>query len=236
MRRKLNLEEVSDGRLYRSQDLVKAGCGDCHGCWQCCTGMGNSILLDPLDVFRLEQGLGQSFPELLSSALDLNVVDGIVLPNLRMAGSQERCVFLNSEGRCRIHAFRPGFCRLFPLGRIYEGDGFRYFLQVHECPRQPKTKVKISKWLDTPNLKTYEDFVLSWHQFLKKAEALLEQPSRPETAENRSDTGTSLPDTTRQLSLYILQTFYLAPYDLSGDFYAQYAARQAAGEAFLAQV
>lgn len=212
MRREMDWEAVSDGKLYSSRDLVKAGCGDCLGCWQCCTGMGNSVILDPWDLFQMERGTGQSFEELLTSALELHVVDGVVLPNLRMAGPEERCGFLSAEGRCRIHPYRPGFCRMFPLGRIYQKESFRYFLQVQECPRQPKTKVRISKWLDIPDLKAYENFVLAWHRLLKEAEGLLGQISDPET--------------TKRLSLFILQTFYLAPYDTAADFYEQFVRRQ----------
>ena len=160
MLREIDLAEVSDGKLYTSRDMVKAGCDDCRGCCDCCKEMGKSVVLDPYDVFRLEAGLGQSFQELLTYALELNVVDGIILPNLKMAGEAERCSFLDPEGRCSIHPHRPGFCRMFPLGRIYEEEGFHYFLQVHECPKQPKTKVKVSKWLDTPELKKYEAYVL----------------------------------------------------------------------------
>lgn len=42
----------------------------------------------------------------------------------------------------------PGICRLFPLGRIYEENGFKYFIQVHECKKQERGKVKIKKWLE----------------------------------------------------------------------------------------
>ena len=48
-----------------------------------------------------------------------------------MNNEKEACYFLNEEGRCSIHSFRPGICRLFPLGRFYEEEGFRYFLQIH---------------------------------------------------------------------------------------------------------
>ena len=49
MKRQVTMEEISDGKLYTSNDLVKADCGDCEGCHACCTGMGSSIVLDPLD-------------------------------------------------------------------------------------------------------------------------------------------------------------------------------------------
>ena len=133
MKRQVSMDEISDGKLYTLNDMVKAGCNDCKGCSACCQGMGSSIVLDPLDVYRLCQNLGLSFEQLLAGKLELQVVDGIVLPNLKMSGDKEQCAFLNEEGRCSIHAFRPGICRLFPLGRYYENGTIQYFLQVHEC-------------------------------------------------------------------------------------------------------
>ena len=47
MIREVDLQEISDGKLYTANDLVKAGCNDCAGCSACCRGMGNSIVLDP---------------------------------------------------------------------------------------------------------------------------------------------------------------------------------------------
>ena len=38
MKRQVTMEEISDGKLYTSNDLVKADCGDCEGCHACCTG------------------------------------------------------------------------------------------------------------------------------------------------------------------------------------------------------
>lgn len=155
MKRNVSLEEISDGKLYTLNDMVKADCHDCRGCSACCRGMGSSIILDPLDVCRLSVNLGKSFDELLEKELELGMVDGAILPNLRMTGPEEACVFLDGRGRCSIHSFRPGICRLFPLGRYYQEREFRYFLQVHECPKPDRTKVKVKKWIDTPNLKQY---------------------------------------------------------------------------------
>ena len=56
---------------------------------------------------------------------------------------------MNDAGRCSIHPYRPGICRLFPLGRYYEEDGFRHILQIHECEKTNRSKVKIRKWMDT---------------------------------------------------------------------------------------
>ena len=211
MKRNIDLKEISDGRLYGSNDLVKADCGDCRGCFACCCGMGNSIILDPLDVHRLTTGLNQSFEALLASYLELNVVDGIILPNLKMQGSRECCAFLNEAGRCTIHAIRPGICRLFPLGRYYENGSFRYFLQTHECKKANRTKVKVKKWIDTLELGKYETFVNRWHYYLKDMETLIEK--QPEKA--------------KEIDLQILQRFYLTPY--GDDFYTEFEQRMQTG-------
>ena len=89
MIRNLDMSQVSDGKLYVPEDMVKAGCGNCEGRSQCCRGMGNSIVLDPYDAFRLEKGLGKSFQCLIGKFVELNAVDGLVLPNLKLSGEDE---------------------------------------------------------------------------------------------------------------------------------------------------
>ena len=84
MKREIDMKEISDGKLYGPNDLVKADCGDCHGCFDCCRGMGQSILLDPLDIYRLTGNLKVTFEELLADKIELNVVDGLILPNLKI--------------------------------------------------------------------------------------------------------------------------------------------------------
>ena len=53
MKRQVTMEEISDRKLYTSNDLVKADCGDCEGCHACCTGMGSSIVLEQERLLRL---------------------------------------------------------------------------------------------------------------------------------------------------------------------------------------
>ncbi len=208
MRRQVNIEEISDGRLYTVNDMVKADCQDCKGCSACCSGMGTSIVLDPLDVYRLTKELGKSFQELLKDSLELNTVDGLILPNLKMTGAKEACIFLNEEGRCTIHKSRPGICRLFPLGRIYEDGTFMYFLQVHECANKQRSKIKVKKWIDEPDLKKHETFINHWHYYLKQYQVSDGQEFQEEQA--------------KKASMHILTEFYMKPYDTSMDFYEQY--------------
>ena len=218
MYRDQSIEEIYDGKFYGLNDLAKIGCDGCRGCSACCHGMGNSIVLDPLDVHRLASGLlcapaallqehEETIPEsgareLCPARMELGMEDGLILPHLIMGGAEEKCTFLNGEGRCSVHALRPGVCRLFPLGRFYDGSGdYTYIVQAGECPYPVKTKVKIKKWIDTPDYERYHRFVLRWHAFLKEMQS---QAAGMEAA--------------KVLCIRILQVFYLTPYPANGFF------------------
>jgi hypothetical protein len=211
MLRDVDMNEISDGKLYSSNDLVKADCQDCKGCSDCCKGMGNSIVLDPLDLHRLSVGLSKAPEKLLEREVGLDIFDGNILPHLKMEGASESCLFLDGNGRCSIHPFRPGICRLFPLGRYYENGSYQYFLQVNECAKTNRSKIKVKKWLDTPQLKQYEAYINDWHYFLKDVQEILYNSEDSEKI--------------RTLNLSILQNFYLTPYDSGKDFYEQFNAR-----------
>ena len=265
MKRNVSLEEISDGRLYRANDMVRADCRGCQGCSECCHGMGESIILDPYDAWRLTTGLAVPFAALLQEKVELNVVDGVILPNLRMDAQTEACGFLDADGRCSIHAYRPGICRLFPLGRYYlpeketelsgeqeragqaalsgeqeragqaalsgeqekagqaKSSGmqelrytgeFRYFLQVHECPMPNKSKVKVGRWIDTPQLQQYEAYIRRWHSFLEALEQKL--PAWDD-------------EQVKNVNVALLKLLFLKPYE-AGDFYPQFEERMRMAE------
>lgn len=218
MKRNVSLEEISDGRLYGENDMVKADCHGCKGCAACCTGMGTSVILDPYDIYRFQKGMKKPLSYLIANdAVELNVVDGAILPNLKMVGEQEKCTFLSEEGRCGIHENRPGVCRLFPLGRFYEDGDFRYFLQAGECKASNRSKVKVSKWIDIPDRNRNHDFLCKWHEVLKQVEAAV--------GENGEEMDLEVG---RQINMLLLKTFFLEPYVMEEDFYGQFEARMEA--------
>ena len=94
MKREVDLKDISDGKLYTANDMVRADCRGCQGCSDCCRGMGSSIVLDPLDIQRLCQGLNTDFAGLMEQYIELNVVDGMILPNLKM---QKSCLLYTSD-------------------------------------------------------------------------------------------------------------------------------------------
>lgn len=211
MKRNVSLNEISNGILYDLNDMVKADCNDCKGCSACCQGMGESIQLDPLDIYNLTTGLKTTFEQLLSEAVELNVIDGVILPNLKMSNQRNSCFFLDANGRCSIHEYRPGICRLFPLGRYYEDRDFKYFLQVHECKNPNKTKVKVKKWIDTPNIQENKKFIIEWHYFIDDMQNRIAKTEDEELI--------------KKMNLFVLQHFFVEPYSKTENFYEQFNAR-----------
>ncbi len=210
---------ATDGRKYSLNDMVRTGCDGCRGCSACCQGMGSSIVLNPKDVYHLTGGLGMSFQELMTDKIELQVADGIILPNLRMDGETERCVFLNAQGRCTIHDFRPDICRIFPLGRSYEEDKIYYIYLVNGCKKPGRTKVKVRKWIDVQDAEKDEEFLIKWHNFRKAAR---------DAARKGAGVHDSL-EQAKAVSMNVLKRFYLMPYDTDRDFYRQFDERLKTG-------
>lgn len=211
MIREVDIDEISDGKRYHSNDMAKIGCNDCKDCKTCCCrNMGHTIILDPYDVYQLTVGLNTDFDHLMTGdrpVIELSMADGILLPNIRMQEQGNCCIFLDDNERCTIHNYRSGFCRMYPLGRIYENGGFSYFNQIHECDYPNKSKVKIKKWLGIPNLAEYERFVLKWHDCLEEFRNNIKSMS------DMSDVS--------KACVEFLTRFYKAPYDKEQSFYEQ---------------
>ena len=186
-------------RYFSAGDMARIACRDCEGCGECCRGMGDTVVLDPYDAYQLAYGLGKPFAGLIGSEAELHAENGIVLPHLAMKGSPPACSFLGEDGRCRIHAFRPGICRLYPLARKYTGDGVKYFILPDACKGRALSKIRIRSWLGIPDLSDYERFKSDWFRFLSAAE----EAALKEENENAR----------KEISLFVLETFYLKPYD-----------------------
>ena len=191
---------------------MPVGCADCEGCSECCRSTADTIILDPQDMYLLSKGTGKVFTDMIEREIEIRLVDGLILPNLmeEHEGEEEHCLFLTNRGRCSIHAFRPGLCRLYPMGRYYTEGGFRYILQKNECTGRVKTDVRLSDWLGIEDLPRYEAYIQDWHDFRKRVEKVV-----PILTEKSRDS----------VQRYILQVFFVHPYRTRQDFYPQYEAR-----------
>lgn len=198
---------------YNNKDMARLGCNECSGCSECCRGMGDSIVLDPWDMYQLQIATGLAFAQLMQDKISLHIADGLILPSLKMQEDADICGFLNRDGRCSIHAHRPGLCRLFPLGRNYDEKGLQYFLLEDACQVRNRTKVRIRKWLDVESPASYERFLVAWHD--------LRRELQEQIMVRQSD------EYTQRVNVSMLELFYQKPYDTKIDFYEQFEERMA---------
>lgn len=160
------LDKISDGKLYDIEDVVKADTCGCNGCNDCCLDVGDLVVLTPFDVYEIVNCLGVTFNDLLGDKIELHQNNKILLPYLKMQDNN-RCSFLNEKGRCIIHSKRPNICRMFPLGRVYQDNDFKYFLQIGNCPKEDLKDVKVSDWVGIENYNENKEFILEWYKLTK---------------------------------------------------------------------
>ncbi len=188
------LDIKTDGKFYELDEMVRVNCQECVGCCDCCIGMGDTIVLDPYDVLLLKEATGCAFGELMEQGkIELGMIGGLILPYIRMDEVSGACPYLNSRGRCSIHTYRPGMCRLFPLGRNYIEGKMNYILLKDECKKANRSKMKVSRWIGITPAEEYHNFILKWHDFRKKIVTLQEGEEESEM---------------KQINMFLLQTFY----------------------------
>ena len=112
MLRDRGIEEIYDGHFYSPDDMVPVGCGDCAGCSACCRNTGDSIILDPYDMYQLCRGTGKSFTDMIEREIEIRLVDGLILPNLMHVPSAGKSVPLPFD-KVRL-SFGIGYFAFYP--------------------------------------------------------------------------------------------------------------------------
>ncbi|MEF9958727.1 MAG: YkgJ family cysteine cluster protein [Niameybacter sp.] len=209
MNSRMTLEGISDGKVYDIEDWVAADAGGCNGCSACCHDVGDLVVLTPFDIYEMTRRQKASFDDLLVDKIELREKNRIWLPHLKMQEETKRCSFLNEEDRCTIHGQRPNICRLFPLGRVYEDDDFKYFLQVGNCTKPSLTKVQVKEWIGIENYAENKAFILAWHRLLKALTFRLKFVRDEEEL--------------AAINQYLLDTFYRKLVKEGEDFYVAFA-------------
>jgi len=102
----------------------------CAACSRCC--YHKKIQLNPYELARLARSQNMS-----AAAFRERYVTDHVYLRQKPDGS---CVFLG-DGGCTIHADRPLVCRLYPLGRIVDGEGEQFV----ELTPHPQTEGRYGK-------------------------------------------------------------------------------------------
>ena len=87
------LDEISDGKLYDIEDIVKADTCGCNGCSDCCCDVGELVVLTPFDIYEIVNYLGIEFDKLLGDKIQLRKNNKILLPYLKMQDNNKNVNF-----------------------------------------------------------------------------------------------------------------------------------------------
>ena len=120
-------------------------------------------------------------------------------------------------------------------GYIHSGLGYAGFFLWEDIMREngsgiffrsmsakDRTKVKVSRCLDVPDVPAYEAYISRWHGFLLAVQEILETPEGKEKA--------------KEINIAVLHTFYLTPYEEDREFYPQFYERTAQMETWLKEL
>jgi Fe-S-cluster containining protein len=114
----------AEARPLDESDPIQLSCGT-GGCGSNCCKAGAPIVLNPYEIALICKASGLSYEDLLD-VVETDRVNGFPLV---MLPRNPVCHFWTDSG-CSIYAERPLACRLFPLGRLF--DGGRSFLVLPE--------------------------------------------------------------------------------------------------------
>lgn len=156
---------MTDVRAVALSEKVLFHCRLCGGC---CRYVKDSIMLEPIDGYRLarylrEQGEPVSGTEdvLANYAHASWLEDRFPIFLLNTVGPMDVCVFLK-EGRCSVYEARPHVCRVYPFSVApgERGRDFRYFLCTEKPHHFTDGMVTVKNWLS-------ENFVRETKEALK---------------------------------------------------------------------
>lgn len=140
----------------------------CKLCGSCCRNVADSIMLEPMDIYRLaryqrERGEPVTGTEdvLAQYSHAEWLADSIPIFLLNTVGPLDVCVFLK-EGRCSVYEARPRVCRLYPftVAPGSRGRDFQYLLCTEKPHHFADGIVTVKDWLS-------QNFPQDARQFVK---------------------------------------------------------------------
>ncbi|MGL5717014.1 MAG: YkgJ family cysteine cluster protein [Paraclostridium sp.] len=199
----------------------------CEACGKCCTGRGNehSIIMSPVDIFRLAKGLGFSTDYVLKKHTKFHMGPTSGMPMLTISNKEKFdgtsiCTFLKAkDGRrlCSVQEFKPGACALYPLGRIASDDKVYYMNQLDGCNNKSKKGTathKVTDWV--PNIDETEEAFKAHNDFIMELMDIIKMPKFEECG---------LDGNMKGMFLSVFMTYMYSNYNTSEDFLVQFSQR-----------
>ncbi len=167
-------DEVISARKQLTVGLNDSFHFHCMQCGGCCRHQ-KSILLSPMDIYKMSGYMGITPPEFFSAYCISYVGDQSKLPVVRLAtvGPDEQCPLLKNN-RCIVHEAKPATCAMYPMGRymdVHINDPLdknpssykiKYILQPFACNDCSET-FTVRDWLIANNVELEDEAYLHWN-------------------------------------------------------------------------
>lgn len=149
------MKEVSDLTSVKAVALNEKVPFHCRLCGDCCRHVKGSIMLEPMDVYRLARYLRERGEPVIGTedvlaryAHPAWLADNFPLFLLNTVGTFDICTFLE-ENRCAVYEARPRVCRLYPFSVApgERGRDFQYFLCTEKPHHFADGIVRVKDWL-----------------------------------------------------------------------------------------
>jgi Fe-S-cluster containining protein len=167
----------ADAAVLTEVDSLQLSCG-IGGCESTCCKASAPIILNPYEIALICRECDISYENLLD-IVDTDRANGFPLVLLPRDPS---CHFWTKDG-CRIYAARPLACRLFPLGRVYDGSQSRFVLPkqnscdglIHEAAGT------VGEYVTAQDVDRHIQMADRWIEFVNTVEQL-SLPDKPVTS------------------------------------------------------
>ena len=141
-------------------------CFRCRRCGNCCRGLEDQLMLEPLDAYNLARllrarGEASSIGDVYTRYAHPDILEErLPIYLMNTEGSDHACVFLK-DGRCTVYESRPAVCRIYPFGVRpgQRGKTFAYYRCVdRHADHFSDGRVRVKDWL-------YENFTREHREF-----------------------------------------------------------------------
>jgi Fe-S-cluster containining protein len=158
----------AEARVLVESDLVHLSCGT-EGCSSNCCKAGAPIVLNPYEIARICRKTGKSYEDLLD-IVDTERANGFPLV---MLPREPVCHFWTDNG-CSIYDARPLACRLFPIGRIFDGMQSRLVLPGRNICTGLRSSLDrtVADYLGSQEVSTFVRMADLWIEFVNQIEEL----------------------------------------------------------------
>ena len=146
---------MRDVRFVQPDDTFRY---QCSCCGDCCRDVGDAIMLESLDAYRLARYLKESGHDVngpedvflqYAHPLSLDAKTGYPIFLLNTDGPRNACVFLE-DNRCAVQPAKPRACRMYPMsaGPKDDGSGFEYAIVSQKNHHFAGPELRAGDWMD----------------------------------------------------------------------------------------